>query len=112
MLAAFRPRDSWVKMAMLRTPADNARALRHEQAHFDLAEVHARRIRRYYAELPAPCRLSTNELEDAARRLERDQKAAQEEYDKESDHGRDATQQTRWEKTVATDLAGLAKFAR
>jgi hypothetical protein len=112
VVAAFRPRDSWVKMAMLRTPADNARALRHEQAHFDLAEVHARRIRRYYAELAAPCRLSTSDLAEAAKRMERDEKAAQEQYDAESDHGRNATQQARWEKTVATDLSGLAKFAR
>jgi hypothetical protein len=44
--------------------------------------------------------------------MERDEKAAQEQYDAESDHGRNATQQARWEKTVATDLSGLAKFAR
>jgi len=110
VVAAFRPSDSWVKLPMLRTPADNTRALRHEQAHFDLAEVHARRIRRYYAELVAPCRLSTSDLADASRRMERDQKAAQEQYDEETDHGRNATQQARWEKTVASDLAALAKF--
>src|SRR4029450_603194 len=63
VVAAFRPRDSWVKLAMLRPPAGNARALRHEQAHFDLAEVHARRVRRYYSELVAPCRLPTSDLQ-------------------------------------------------
>jgi hypothetical protein len=112
VVAAFRPKDSWVKLPMLRTPADNTRALKHEQTHFDLAEVHARRIRRYYAELTAPCRLSTNDLADAAHRMDRDQKAAQEQYDDETDHGRNPTQQARWEKTVASDLASLAKFAQ
>ena len=112
VVAAFRPRESWVKMAMLRTPADNARALRHEQAHFDIAEIHARRIRRYYSELVAPCRLSTDDLADAAKRMERDQKGAQEQYDEETDHGRNSNQQSRWEKTVATDLTSLVKFAR
>jgi len=111
VVAAFRPKESWVKLSMLRTAADNNRALRHEQAHFDVAEIHARRIRRYYAELSAPCRLSTNDLADAAKRMERDQKAAQEQYDEETDHGRNAPQQARWEKTVATDLAALARFA-
>lgn len=111
VVAAFRPRDSWVKLPMLRTPADNTRALKHEQAHFDLAEVHARRIRRYYAELTAPCRLSSSDLSDAAHRMERDQKAAQEQYDDETDHGRNAAQQAKWEKSVATDLTSLAKFA-
>jgi hypothetical protein len=110
VVAAFRPEESWVKLPMLRTTADNSRALKHEQAHFDLAEIHARRIRRYYAELTAPCRLSTSDLSDAARRMERDQKAAQEQYDDETDHGRNTAQQTRWEKTVGTDLAALAKF--
>jgi hypothetical protein len=111
VVAAFRPSESWVKLPMLRTPADNSRALKHEQAHFDLAEVHARRIRRHYAELTAPCRLSTSDLSDAARRMERDQKAAQEQYDDETDHGRNAPQQTKWEKSVASDLTSLAKFA-
>ena len=111
VVAAFRPSDSWVKLPMLRTAADNTRALKHEQAHFDLAEIHARRIRRYYAELTAPCRLSSSDLSDAARRMERDEKAAQEQYDDETDHGRNATQQAKWEKTVAGDLTSLAKFA-
>ena len=111
VVAAFRPKESWVKMAMLRTPADNARALRHEQAHFDIAEIHARRIRRYYAELVAPCRLSEGDLADAAKRMERDQKTAQEQYDEETDHGRNPNNQTRWEKSVATDLTSLAKFS-
>jgi hypothetical protein len=112
VVAAFRPKDSWVKLAMLRTPADNTHALKHEQTHFDLAEVHARRIRRYYAELTAPCRVSNSDLADAAHRMERDQKAAQDQYDEETDHGRNAPQQARWEKTVASDLASLSKFAQ
>ena len=97
---------------MLRTAADSVRALRHEQTHFDLAEVHARRIRRYFAELMAPCRLSTNDLAASATRIGRDEKAAQAQYDSETDHGRNLTQQARWNKDVASELVALAKFAR
>jgi hypothetical protein len=43
------PDKSWVRTSMLRSPAESLRALRHEQTHFDIAEVHARRLRRYYA---------------------------------------------------------------
>jgi hypothetical protein len=112
VVAAFRPKDSWVRQAMLRTPADSARALRHEQTHFDLTEVHARRLRRYFAELMAPCRLATGDLENSAARIGRDEKAAQAQYDAETDHGRAATQQTRWERDVAAQLQTLTKFAR
>ena len=112
VVAAFRPKDSWVRPTMLRTAADSAHALKHEQTHFDITEVHARRLRRYFTELMAPCRLSTSDLEAAAARIGRDEKAAQAQYDAETDHGRAANQQTRWEKDVATQLTTLAKFAR
>ncbi len=112
VVAAFRPKDSWVKPAMLRTAADSAHALKHEQTHFDITEVHARRLRRYFTELMAPCRMSTGDLEAAAARIGRDEKAAQAQYDAETDHGRAANQQTRWEKDVASQLTALVKFAK
>jgi hypothetical protein len=112
VVAAFRTKDSWVRPAVLRTPADSARALRHEQTHFDLSEVHARRLRRYFAELMAPCDVPSGDLSSAANRMERDEKAAQSRYDQETDNGRNATQQARWDKEADSQLIALAKFAR
>ena len=112
VVAAFRPDESWVRPSMLRTPADSARALKHEQTHFDLTEVHARRLRRYYSELMGPCRISTGDLAGAAERIGRDEKAAQAQYDAETANGRTAAQQARWEKDVASQLVTLAKYAR
>lgn len=112
VVAAFRPNASWVRPSMLRTPADSARALRHEQTHFDLTEVHARRLRRYFTELMAPCRLSTGDLEAAAARIGKDEKAAQTQYDAETSNGRVLAQQARWEKDVAGQLVALAKYVR
>ena len=112
VVAAFRPRDSWVRPTMLRTPADSARALRHEQTHFDLSEVHARRLRRYFGEHMSPCAVSSGELEARADQIERDEKAAQERYDRETDHGRALAAQSRWDKEVDTQLVSLAKFVR
>lgn len=109
---AFRPNTSWVKPAMFTTAADSARALRHEQTHFDLAEVHARRLRRYYAELIAPCQVSEDDLTATANRITQNEKAAQAQYDAETDFGRNPAQQTRWDKDVAEQLLALAKFAR
>jgi len=111
VVAAFLPDDSWVKPAMLRTPADSARALKHEQTHFDLTEVHARRLRRYYAELIAPCRIDSSDLAAAASRVGRDEKAAQAQYDADTDNGRTPAQQARWDRDIAGQLVALAKYA-
>jgi hypothetical protein len=112
VLAAFRPQESWVRPAILKRPADSARALKHEQTHFDLAEVHARRMRRHFAELIAPCRVSTDDLSDIAERMVREEHAAQEKYDAETDHSRVPAEQARWDKEVAAQLTALAKYAR
>jgi hypothetical protein len=112
VLATFRPRASWVRLSILRTPADNARALRHEQTHFDLSEVHARRLRRYFAELMAPCKMAPSDFSEAASRMEHAEKAAQELYDSETDNGRNVAQQARWDKEVDAQLLSLAKFMR
>jgi hypothetical protein len=112
VVAAVRPKDSWVRMPLLRTPALNASALRHEQTHFDLTEIHARRMRRYYVELIAPCRTQSGELEDRADQFTRDEKAAQAAYDAETDHGRTAAQQSRWDKQVSDQLLALSKWAK
>jgi hypothetical protein len=112
VVAAFRPKDSWVRHSMLRTPAESARALRHEQTHFNLTEVHARRLRRYFAELIAPCRTSSGDQAAMAERIGRDEKAAQAQYDSETDHGRNANQQARWDKDVDGQLVALSKYVR
>jgi hypothetical protein len=112
VVTTFRPRDSWVRQSILRTPADNARALRHEQTHFDLSEVHARRLRRYFAELMAPCKMSPGDFSAAANRMEHDEKAAQVLYDTETANGRVAAQQTRWDREVDSQLLALSKFVR
>ena len=129
VVAAFRQNDSWVRPSVLKSPGDNARALRHEQTHFDLSEVHARRMRRYYSELIAPCRRSADELAAMAERFVRDERAAQA-------SGRILTipnvlsfirlllalfvrkkaeaegQQARWDKEVSAQLSALVRFAR
>ena len=112
VVAAFVPGKSWVRTSMLRSAAESARALRHEQTHFDITEVHARRLRRYYAELMAPCRIASGDLAAAASRIGRDEKAAQAQYDAETDNGRTAAQQARWDRDIAAQLVTLAKFGR
>ena len=106
VIAGFRPRQSWVKVIVLNDSAQRRTILRHEQTHFDLAEVHARRMRRAFRDLARPCAKTDAELSALARRLAQEEKAEQRRYDAETDHGLLADQQAAWSRNVARWLDG------
>ena len=110
VVAAFLPRQSWVKPAIVANPTESARTLRHEQTHFDLSEVHARRMRRYFSELFEPCMKTAEELGSLAERFVREESAAQRRYDEETSHGRVTRKQADWDAEVGRLLASLTKF--
>ena len=106
VIAAFRPRQSWVKAVIMNDTAQNRSALGHEQTHFDLAEIHARKMRQSFNALPDACRKSDRELDALARRLLQEEKTEQQRYDAETEHGLRAAQQATWSREVARRLRG------
>ena len=112
VVAAMLPGDSWVKRSVIESPADNARTLKHEQTHFDLAEVHARKMRRYFAGLYEPCLRSNEDLAALADGLIKAEAAEQHRYDEETRNGRRADRQQAWDADVAARLAGGARGER
>jgi hypothetical protein len=96
VLAAMRPRQSWVKTVVLNDNAQRRSVLSHEQTHFDLGELHARRMRQVFDGLRRPCGRSDGGLADVAQRLGDDEKAEQRRYDAETNHGLLAAQQASW----------------
>jgi hypothetical protein len=106
VVAGFRPRQSWVKAIVLNDTTQRRTILSHEQTHFDLAEVHARNMRRVFEGLAAPCRKTDAELSALAQRLVQEEKAEQRRYDAETNHGLLAAQQAAWGAAVARRLAG------
>ena len=110
VIAAVLPRDSWVTAAVLKTPALNARSLRHEQTHFDLSEVHARKMRQFFRELATPCNRSEMELDSLAQRFAREEATTQRRYDDETNYGRIAAKQTEWDTETARQIARLAEY--
>ena len=106
VIAGFRPRQSWVKAIVLNDSTQRRTILRHEQTHFDLAEVHARRMRRAYGDLAHPCARTNAELSALAERLAQEEKAEQRRYDDETNHGLLAEQQGAWNRDVARRLGG------
>ncbi|MEO8077210.1 MAG: DUF922 domain-containing protein [Acidobacteriota bacterium] len=108
--AAFVPRQSWVKTSVVLLGPASRRALQHEQTHFDLAEIDARRIRRALASLATPCEMTSDERNAVVARFMQEDEEIQERYDRESGHGIDAERQGDWESTVARQLAALARY--
>ncbi len=104
-IAAFRPRQSWVKPAVVNDGAQSRSVLAHEQTHFDLVEVHARGMRRRFATLAEACRKTDRELTAFAQRLVQEEKADQRRYDEATNHGLIAEQQAAWSRGIAQRLA-------
>jgi hypothetical protein len=110
--AGFLPARSWVKPSVLNNQELSTQTLAHEQTHFDLSEVHARRMRRYFAELYDPCGQTETSLEAGAAGFIRAEADAQTRYDQETAHGRRADAQRTWGERVRDDLASLVRFQR
>jgi hypothetical protein len=104
-IAGFRPRQSWVKAAVLNDRVQRRTVLAHEQTHFDIGEVHARRMRQVFAHLVAPCRKTDPELATLVRRLAHDEEEEQRRYDNETNHGLLAVQQAAWSLETRRRLA-------
>jgi len=107
VVAGFRPRQSWVKAIVLDDSTQRRSVLRHEQTHFDLAEVHARRMRRAFGDLARPCAKTDAELSAVGQRVTQEETAEQRRYDGETNHGLLADQQAAWTRDVNLRLDRL-----
>jgi len=110
--AAFLPRQSWVKSAVVADSIENPRVLRHEQLHFDLSELHARHMRRHFGALAAPCDHSDAQLESMAQRYVRDERAEQRRYDAETQNGLLDARQLTWQRDTARRLRAEGRYAQ
>lgn len=95
----FLPNLSWIK-----APQRVARILAHEQGHFDLAEVSARRLRAELATLGLPCRDGTDAFRAQVAETNRRDGDAQRSYDKQTMFGSDAPAQRIWESRIRSWL--------
>lgn len=117
--AVFDPNRSWWSeaaprlwqniddAARLPPQEDGGRALlAHEQLHFDMTEVWARRVRAAFKTLPAACKTrdGSKGVEKIVADLEHDWQEEQQRYDKETDHGTGAGRQRAWAQKIAKAL--------
>lgn len=106
----FMPRQSWVTYRIASSGLASRVGLVHEQIHFDLAEVYARRIRKLFRELRDPCPRSDAELMGMAEQVIKDHWTAQRRYDTETENGQVGRRQEDWQRKIAGELAALSEF--
>ncbi|HYF31736.1 MAG TPA: hypothetical protein VD993_11515 [Chitinophagaceae bacterium] len=101
----FEKRKSWTKTA------DSA-VLSHEQGHFDISEIYARKLRKAFKEyvfnpktIEADFKMIFNRIRDERRRYN-------ELYDIETNSSRNRTMQVIWENKIAEELKALKAYAQ
>ena len=110
VVTQFIPRQSFVTYRITSSGLASRAGIEHEQIHFDLAEVYARRIRKMYTELPAPCPRFDEALGAMADRFLRELASIQRRYETETRSGENGARQADWSKRVAADLTALDAF--
>lgn len=104
--ALFDPGKSWIKGKPTRS------LLAHEQGHFDITEIHARLMRKAFAETRNPCSLGRNGIDRIAQKYFKLSHQVQNQYDRETDHSEDSYAQARWEKRIKAQLEDLEAYAQ
>jgi len=104
VIAAFHRDQSWVKAVVLTDSAESRRVLAHEQTHFNIAELYARRMRQRFAGFSRPCRMSDDQLSTEARRILDEERVFQRRYDAETGHGLERREQAAWEAEIRRQL--------
>jgi len=96
--AKFNKTKSWTK-----TKKSN-RILAHEQKHFDLTELYARKMRRAYNQLNNPCAIGKKALNKIYNDMFEELRQLQILYDVETDHGLKPKAQQQWDDFITEGL--------
>lgn len=102
--AHFYPDKSWY----IKKKAD-AYILAHEQLHFDITELYARKFRKQIADLKLSQTIRTD-LRALHQKISKEADAAQKLYDKESNNSLNKEFQVKWDVHIKSELAKLEAY--
>jgi len=105
--AVFIPTESWVREASKATP----NLLRHEQLHFDITEVYARKLRQKISLSKFDCEHLQPRFKNLTNAVFADWQKEEARYDQETNHGLATDRQRSWEINIQNQLNQLAPFA-
>jgi hypothetical protein len=108
--AEFYPSTSWVKPGR-----KSAELLRHEQGHFDITELYARKMRKAIRDANIGCS-NDPKAEAAGKRifgqLDREWEKAEKQYDVNTGDGTDFVRQKEESERIASELGELSRYQR
>lgn len=99
----FSKGESW-------TIVNTSYALNHEQMHFDIAEIYARKIRRYFSSIRSWRSNTKNEIARQTQSLTNEGYQMQEQYDRETKNGTNTEMQEKWNLKVDKMLNDLSDY--
>lgn len=105
--AWFDARKSWIKKAY----RNDQNLLQHEQGHFDLAELLARRFRQKLQQQHLTGGNYNTVIANTFKTLLAEAYRQQEQYDKETNFGENMPAQQQWQQRIAAALNQLAAYA-
>ena len=94
------------------TRTTDSAVLAHEQDHFDINEIYARRLRKAYQDYRFNPPTVKGDLADIYSKLSSELRQMQEQYDGQSDHGRLVDIQHEWDKKIKTELVELEPYGK
>jgi Bacterial protein of unknown function (DUF922) len=100
----FSKSKSWVKVK-------TDHILQHEQGHFDIAEIFARKLNKAAKEYLAKKGSQPEKLGEVYQQVMKEKIALQTAYDDETDHSRNKEQQKEWLQKIETLLTELEPYA-
>jgi len=89
----------------------NELILGHEQGHFDLAELHARKLNKALKAYVFNSRTVSKDVNGIYESIMKEHHKTQEQYDLETDHSRKIETQYKWQLKIAEELKNLELFA-
>lgn len=102
--AHFYPERSWYKKGV----ADD-HVLKHEQLHFDITELYARKFRQRINQLNVSNSIKRT-LKNLHQEINKELEMMQDKYDEETDFSRNFEQQAKWETYIAEELRKHSKY--
>ena len=106
--AYFIKSESWKKKSTV-----GEYLLKHEQGHFDIAEIYARKIRKKLLSETnfQEVKVAEVKIRSSQLGLFRESSSYQDIYDKETDHSKNVEAQERWNKKIEEELVSLEAYS-
>lgn len=103
--AVFNPYTSWVKPAK-----KSVYLLRHEQLHFDISELTARKLRKFLSRQNYKPQKVSKKVNRKSKALKKQNKRIQDRYDRQTKHGTKPKKQEKWERKIHQKLDRLNDY--